>query len=242
MKGDTLKEIIKENDQIVFFGGAGVSTESGIPDFRSEAGLYAAMTEYGRPAEELICRPFFERNPEVFFDYYKKNLLYPDARPNAAHYGLAQLEREGKVKAVITQNIDGLHQMAGSRNVIELHGSTLRNYCVDCKRNYKVDYVANADGIPRCETCGGIVRPDVVLYQESLDNDVIEQAVSAIKNAAVLIVGGTSLVVYPAAGMVQYFNGNHLVLINKSETQYDKNADLVIHEAIGSVFEKLHIF
>lgn len=242
MRNKEFVKIVEESSHIVFFGGAGVSTESGIPDFRSEAGIYKAWTEYGRPSEEIICRPFFDRKPEIFFDYYKENLLYPEAKPNEAHLTLARLERQGKVEAIITQNIDGLHQAAGSKNVIELHGSVLRNYCMDCGKAYGVDHVLKADGIPRCEACGGIVKPDIVLYQEEVGGDALDQAVAAIEKAETLIVGGTSLVVYPAAGLVEHFHGKHLVLINKSQTQYDDQADLVVHDAIGQVFAGLYEF
>jgi len=248
-KINELKRIIESSDNIVFFGGAGVSTESGIPDFRSESGLYQALNDYGRPAEELICRPFFDRKPEIFFDYYKKNLIYPEAKPNEAHYALARLERQGKVKAIVTQNIDGLHQQAGSKNVLELHGSVLRNNCMQCGTVYDLHYILDprncldGDGhetmIPMCSKCGGIVKPDVVLYQESLNEQTLSNAVAAIENADTLIVGGTSLVVYPAAGLINYFKGKHLILINKSTTQYDGRADLVINDAIGSIFAAL---
>lgn len=242
MRNKEFVQIVEESENIVFFGGAGVSTESGIPDFRSEEGIYKAWTEYGRPSEEIICRPFFDRKPEIFFDYYKKNLLYPQAKPNEAHYALARLERQGKVKTIITQNIDGLHQAAGSKNVIELHGSVLRNYCMDCGKAYGVEHVLNTDGIPLCEVCGGIVKPDIVLYQEEVAGDALERATGAIEKAETLIVGGTSLVVYPAAGLVEHFRGKHLVLINKSQTQYDDKADLVINDSIGRVFAGLYEF
>ncbi|MCQ4638107.1 NAD-dependent protein deacylase [Anaerovorax odorimutans] len=239
MRNQEFIKIVEESDNIVFFGGAGVSTESGIPDFRSEEGIYKAWTEYGRPSEEIICRPFFDRKPEVFFEYYRKNLLYPEAKPNEAHRALARLERQGKVKAIITQNIDGLHQAAGSKNVIELHGSVLRNYCMKCHRSHSMEYVLEADGVPLCQSCGGIVKPDIVLYQEEVKRDVLDKAISAIKQAETLIVGGTSLVVYPAAGLVEHFQGKHLILINKSQTQYDEKADLVINQPIGEIFAGL---
>lgn len=242
MRNKEFVKIVEESENIVFFGGAGVSTESGIPDFRSEEGIYKAWTEYGRPSEEIICRPFFDRKPEIFFDYYRKNLLYPEAKPNEAHYALARLERQGKVKTIVTQNIDGLHQMAGSKNVIELHGSVLRNYCMKCGASHTMEYVRQAMGVPLCENCGGIVKPDIVLYQEEVKSDVLDRAIKAIKEAETLIVGGTSLVVYPAAGLVEHFQGKKLILINKSQTQYDERADLVIHDSIGEVFAELEEF
>ena len=238
---ERLKKIIDESDNIVFFGGAGVSTESNIPDFRSEKGLYKAKTEYGMSPEEMISHSFFMNHTETFFDYYKKNLIYPDAKPNKAHRALAKLEAQGKLKAVVTQNIDGLHQMAGNKKVYELHGSVLRNYCMKCHQFYDLDYIMDEyhckGNVPICPVCGGIIKPDVVLYEEMLDEDCINKAVSAISKADTLIIGGTSLVVYPAAGFVRYFRGNHLVLINKQETPYDSHADLVIHDSIGKVLD-----
>lgn len=242
MRNKEFVKIVEKSENIVFFGGAGVSTESGIPDFRSEKGIYKAWTEYGRPSEEIICRPFFDRKPEIFFDYYRKNLLYPEAKPNEAHYALARLERQGKVRAIVTQNIDGLHQVAGSKNVIELHGSVLRNYCMKCGASHTMEYVRQAMGVPLCENCGGIVKPDIVLYQEEVKSDVLDRAIKAIKEVETLIVGGTSLVVYPAAGLVEHFQGKNLILINKSQTQYDERADLVIHDSIGEVFAGLEEF
>ncbi|HIU25941.1 MAG TPA: NAD-dependent protein deacylase [Candidatus Copromorpha excrementigallinarum] len=234
-----VREIVDRSKKLVFFGGAGVSTESDIPDFRSETGLYKAMNDYGYPPEYIISKPFFERHTEVFFDYYKKNLVYPDARPNKAHKALAALEKEGKLAGIITQNIDGLHQKAGSKRVVELHGSILRNRCTGCGMRYGLDYIMNekncVKGVPRCENCGGTLKPEVVLYEEALDEKVLRQAVDLIKEADALIVGGTSLVVYPAAGLIDYFRGNDLVLINKSETPYDSRATLVINDAIGRV-------
>ncbi|MDD5987176.1 MAG: NAD-dependent protein deacylase [Eubacteriales bacterium] len=236
---EDLTNILQKAERLVFFGGAGVSTESHIPDFRSETGLYHAKQTYGRSPEEIISHSFFLQDTETFFDYYKNNMIYPDAEPNAAHYALARLEEMGKLQAIVTQNIDGLHQKAGSKKVFELHGSVLRNYCMDCGASYGLDYVmdeANCKGhVPHCAKCGGIVKPDVVLYEESLDTAMIDGAVEAIRRADVLIVGGTSLVVYPAAGLIRYFRGDHLVLINKGSTPYDKEADLVIHDAIGKV-------
>ena len=229
-----LKEIISKSDNIVFFGGAGVSTESGIPDFRSVDGLYSKKYKY--PPEMMVSHSFFRSNTEEFFDFYINKMIFLNAKPNSAHKMLAELEKEGKVKAVITQNIDGLHQAAGSKNVLELHGSVHRNYCMKCRKFYDVNFIVNSKGIPKCQ-CGGIVKPDVVLYEESLNTDVIEKAVNFIERADVLIVGGTSLVVYPAAGLINYFKGRKLVLINKSSTPMDRRADLVINDSIGKVFE-----
>lgn len=229
-----LKEIIDESNKIVFFGGAGVSTESGIPDFRSEKGLYKAKSEYGYSPEYMISRSFFDMNPETFFDYYKKNLIYLDAEPNKAHLALAKLEEQGKMLGVVTQNIDGLHQKAGSKRVYELHGSVLRNYCMRCNEFYTAEDIMEMEGVPKCE-CGGTIKPDVVLYEEMLDDTVVSGAIHAIEKADTLIVGGTSLVVYPAAGMLRYFRGKHLVVINKGATQADHQADLVINESIGEV-------
>ena len=234
-----LKKLIDESDSIVFFGGAGVSTESNIPDFRSENGIYNAVNQYGYPPETMLSHSFFISHPDIFFDYLRKNLIYPDAKPNNAHIGLAKLEEMGKLKAVITQNIDNLHQMAGSKNVYELHGTLYKNYCTKCGKNFDVDYVMNSSGIPRCDKCGGIVRPDVVLYEEGLDGTTIYKSVDAIEKAGVLIVGGTSLNVYPAAGLIDYYRGNKLVLINKSDTSYDRRANLIIRENIGEVFKEV---
>jgi len=251
MKNDTtqLKSLIDGARRIVFFGGAGVSTESGIPDFRSEKGLYKAKQEYGRSPEEMISHSFFMREPDVFFKYYKENLIYPDALPNAAHLGLAAIERAGKDIKIVTQNIDGLHQAAGSGTVYELHGSVLKNYCLDCGMAYGLDYIldplncakegSDTTYVPWCGACGGIVRPDVVLYEEGLDSDTVEAATDAIAKADLLIVGGTSLVVYPAAGFLNYFHGQAIALINMSETNVDKRADLVIRRPIGEVFSEL---
>lgn len=239
---ERLKALLDESRSVVFFGGAGVSTESGIPDFRSESGLYHAKAAYGYAPEEMLSHSFFMQRQKIFFDYYRKNLIHPEAEPNAAHLALARLEAAGKVKAVVTQNIDGLHQKAGSRTVFELHGSVLRNYCMKCRCFHTLAEVLDQstwdeDGVPRCKRCGGVVKPDVVLYEEALDETCLEGAVRAIAAADMLIIGGTSLAVYPAAGLIRYFNGRHLVLINKSETPYDDQADLVIHEAIGRVME-----
>ena len=238
-KWKLLKKWIEESDNIVFFGGAGVSTESGIPDFRSEGGIFQAINEYGVRPEVILSHTNFVQNPEVFFKYYKKTLLYPDAKPNDCHKALAKLEEMGKLKAVITQNIDDLHQKAGSKNVLELHGTLYKNYCLKCGKKFDLDYVTADDGITRCDACGGIVRPDVVLYEEGLDGDTMYQSVDYISKADLLIVGGTSLNVYPAAGLLNYYRGNKLVLVNKSTTPYDNKAALVIAENIGEVFKKV---
>jgi NAD-dependent deacetylase len=235
MYKEKLKSIIENSNNIVFFGGAGVSTESGIPDFRSSEGIYSKRIDQKISPEEIISHSFFKRNTEEFFKFYKENMIYTDAKPNTAHIVLAELEREGKLKAIVTQNIDGLHQMAGSKNVLELHGSIHRNYCENCGKKYSLDYIINSDGVPRCTECNGIVRPDVVLYEESLDMEVLERAVDFIQKADVLIVGGTSLVVYPAAGLIRYYGGDKLILINKSETPYDNRALLTFNDSIGKV-------
>jgi len=236
MNTEKLKELVNSSDNIVFFGGAGVSTESGIPDFRSAGGLYNERTKSNYSPEEILSHSFFMYNTKEFYDFYRSKMIYRDAKPNAAHIALARLEEMGKLKAVITQNIDGLHQLAGSKNVLELHGSVHRNYCMRCHKFYELDYIINSEDIPRC-SCGGIVKPDVVLYEESLDMELMDKAVSYIANADVLIIGGTSLIVYPAAGLVSYYRGNKLVLINKSSTQYDDRAYLLINDSIG---ETLH--
>ncbi|MCI8718051.1 MAG: NAD-dependent protein deacylase [Lachnospiraceae bacterium] len=233
---ETLKQWIEDSKRIVFFGGAGVSTESGIPDFRSVDGLY--NQKYAYPPETIISHSFYKRNPEEFYRFYKDRMIYQDAEPNAAHKALAKLEEEGKLYSVITQNIDGLHQMAGSKKVLELHGSIHRNYCEKCGKFYSLDYVVQSKGVPKCE-CGGTVKPDVVLYEEGLDTDTINQAVYELKHADMLIVGGTSLVVYPAAGMIDYYKGNKMVLINLAPTSRDNMADLVIKGKIGEVFEEI---
>lgn len=232
----TLQEIVDESKRIVFFGGAGVSTESGIPDFRSADGLYSQKYDY--PPEQIVSHTFFIRRPEEFFRFYRDRMIFPDAKPNAAHLKLAELERAGRLSAVITQNIDGLHQAAGSRKVIELHGSIHRNYCMKCGKFYPLSAVTETEGIPLCE-CGGKIKPDVVLYEESLKTEDIENAVYEISNADTLIIGGTSLAVYPAAGLVRYFNGKHTVVINKSSL--DANADLVINDNIGKTLEQLTV-
>lgn len=232
---DQLVQILKESNNIVFFGGAGCSCESGIPDFRSSDGMWNEKLKINFTPEQLVSHTFFMQYPDEFFKFYKDKLIYPNASPNAAHVALAQLENMGKLKAVVTQNIDGLHQAAGSRTVYELHGSVLRNYCMKCHAFYDENYILGSKGIPKCSKCGGRVKPDVVLYEEGLDNDVITGAVKAISKADTLIIGGTSLVVYPAAGLIDYFRGKNLVLINKSVTSADNRADLVIHDAIGKV-------
>lgn len=233
---EQLKQWIAQSSNIVFFGGAGVSTESGIPDFRSVDGLY--NQEYDYPPETIISHSFYKRNPKEFYRFYKNKMLFPDAKPNAAHLALAKWEQQGKLKAVITQNIDGLHQAAGSKEVLELHGSVHRNYCTRCGKFYSLADVMEADGVPHCE-CGGMVKPDVVLYEEGLDQQTLSKAVSYISNAEVLIIGGTSLTVYPAAGLIDYYSGNKLVLINKSVTPMDTRADLVISGKIGEIFSQL---
>lgn len=235
-KIEKLKQIIKESNNIVFFGGAGVSTESGIPDFRSVDGLYNQKYKY--PPEVMVSHSFYRSHPEDFFDFYKNKMIALEARPNAAHYKLAQLEKEGRVKAIITQNIDGLHYAAGSKEVMELHGSVHRNYCEKCHKFYPVEYVVSAQGVPKCG-CGGTVKPDVVLYEEGLDNETMRKAVSYIRNAEVLIIGGTSLAVYPAAGFIDYFSGKYLIVINMDKTNKEVHADLVINEKIGEVFESV---
>ena len=232
---EKLTQILKDSNNIVFFGGAGVSTESNIPDFRSSNGLWNEKLKINFTPEQLVSHTFFMRYPDEFFKFYKDKLIYPDAKPNAAHIALAKLEMMGKLKAVVTQNIDGLHQAAGSKNVYELHGSVLRNYCMNCHAFYDEKFILGSKGVPTCPKCGGKVKPDVVLYEEGLDNDTITGAVRAISQADTLIIGGTSLVVYPAAGLINYFKGKNLVLINKSSTSADNKADLVIHEAIGKV-------
>ena len=233
-----LQSIVDESDNIVFFGGAGVSTESGIPDFRSVDGLYNQKYKY--PPETIISHSFYRRNPEEFYRFYKDKMLFPEAKPNKAHMKLAELEAAGKLKAVITQNIDGLHQMAGSRRVIELHGSVLRNYCERCQKFYDLRYVIDAPRVPKC-SCGGTIKPDVVLYEEGLNNQDIEDAIHYMSEADTLIIGGTSLVVYPAAGLIRYFRGRHLVVINMSPTQSDREADLLITDKIGSVLDQIHV-
>lgn len=234
---ETLRAWLKESRRAVFFGGAGVSTESGIPDFRSVDGLYQQSYDY--PPETIISHSFFLQAPEEFYRFYKEKMLYLDACPNAAHRKLAQLEAEGHLEAVVTQNIDGLHQAAGSRTVYELHGSVHRNYCMKCHKFFDAGYVKGAEGVPRCDVCGGMVKPDVVLYEEPLDGETIERAVNAISHADMLIVGGTSLAVYPAAGLINYYQGDRLVLINKTPTPYDSRADLILTGKIGELMEQV---
>jgi len=236
-KVEQLKQIVADSNNIVFFGGAGVSTESGIPDFRSVDGLYNQKYKY--PPEVMVSHSFFRQHTEEFFEFYKNKMIALDAKPNAAHKKLAQLEQDGKVKAVITQNIDGLHYAAGSKEVLELHGSVHRNYCEQCGKFYPVEYIVESKGVPRCEACGAIVKPDVVLYEEGLDYETMQKAVQYIRDAEVLIIGGTSLAVYPAAGFIDYFRGRHLVVINMDRTAKDVHAELLIQERIGEVFERL---
>lgn len=233
---EKLKQWITESERIVFFGGAGVSTESGIPDFRSVDGLYNQKFDY--PPEQIISHTFFKRRPEYFYRFYREKMMPLGFEPNITHQVLARWEEEGKLLGVVTQNIDGLHQKAGSKKVYELHGSVLRNYCMKCGKFHSAEFVKNFDGVPRCD-CGGTVKPDVVLYEEGLDQNTIEKAVMAIYHADLLIVGGTSLTVYPAAGFLNYYRGNRLVLINREETPYDRQADLVFHESLGKIFEQL---
>lgn len=235
-KIEILKKWIDESNRIVFFGGAGVSTESGIPDFRSVDGLYSEVFDY--PPETIISHTFFERKPDYFFRFYREKMLPLGFEPNITHRVLAKWEEQGKLAAVVTQNIDGLHQKAGSKKVYELHGSVLRNYCQHCGKFHSAEFVKNSDGVPKC-ACGGTVKPDVVLYEESLDQDTIEKSVMAIHRADLLIVAGTSLTVYPAAGLINYYRGNRLVLINRDATPYDSQADLVFHESLGDIFSSL---
>lgn len=235
-KLEILKHWICESKNIVFFGGAGVSTESGIPDFRSVDGLYNQKFDY--PPETIISHSFYQRKPEYFFRFYREKMLPLGFEPNVTHKVLAKWEEEGRLAAVVTQNIDGLHQKAGSKRVFELHGSVLRNYCTRCHKFYPAEFIRDSGGVPKCD-CGGTVKPDVVLYEESLDQDTIEKAVSAIYDADLLIVAGTSLTVYPAAGLIRYYQGNRLVLINRDATAYDDQADLVFHESLGNIFSQL---
>lgn len=234
---EKLREIVNGSSNIVFFGGAGVSTESGIPDFRSVDGLYHQTYDY--PPETILSHTFYRQKPEEFFRFYRNKMLCLDAKPNAAHLKLAQWEKEGKLKAVITQNIDGLHQAAGSREVLELHGSVLRNYCEECGKSFDAEYMLHSEGVPKCDACGGPIKPDVVLYEEGLNDETLRSAISYIRNADVLIIGGTSLVVYPAAGLIDYYRGNKLVLVNKTPTGRDNMADLVVQGSIGEIFAAL---
>ncbi len=233
-----LQSMIDESSRIVFFGGAGVSTESGIPDFRSADGLYSQKYRY--PPEQIISHSFFMRDPEEFYRFYRDRMIYPEAKPNAAHLKLAELERAGKLTAVITQNIDGLHSAAGSRNVIELHGSVHRNHCMKCGKPFGLEYILSVPGVPRCD-CGGIVKPDVVLYEEPLDEDCINRAINAISEADMLIIGGTSLAVQPAAGLIRFFNGRRLAVINKTPTSADDEADIVINASIGEALDGITV-
>lgn len=233
-----LQDIINESKKIVFFGGAGVSTESGIPDFRSVDGLYNQKYDY--PPEEILSHTFFAEHTEYFYRFYRDKMLYLDAKPNSAHIKLAQLEKAGKLLAVVTQNIDGLHQKAGSKNVYELHGSVHRNYCTKCHKSYSADFIKNSEDVPICD-CGGIIKPDVVLYEEGLDDKTVEGAVNVIASADCLIIAGTSLNVYPAAGFIRYFNGKYIVLINRTKTSADDSADLVIHNNVGEVLSKITV-
>lgn len=235
---EQLQAMIDESSRIVFFGGAGVSTESGIPDFRSADGIYHQAYRYS--PEEVVSHSFFVKHPEAFYEFYKEKMMILDARPNPAHLKLAELERAGKLSAVVTQNIDGLHQAAGSKHVMELHGSVHRNYCMKCHKFYDASYMLHSAGVPKCE-CGGVIKPDVVLYEEGLDNEVVSDAIRTIAEAEVMIVGGTSLAVYPAAGLLDYFRGRALVLINKGATPQDRNADLLIQKPIGQIFSQIKV-
>ena len=233
---EKLRKLIKESNNIVFFGGAGVSTESGIPDFRSKDGLYNQKYKY--PPEEILSHTFFVNKTEEFYEFYREKLNSLKYEPNITHLKLTELERQGKLKAIITQNIDGLHQKADSKNVLELHGSVLRNYCMKCNKFYDAEFIFSSKGIPRCE-CGGVIKPDVVLYEESLNDNILRDSITAIQKAELMIVAGTSLTVYPASGLINYFRGQNLVLINRDSTQYDNRANLVINESLGKIFEKL---
>lgn len=237
---EKLKELIKNSSNIVFFGGAGVSTESNIPDFRSEEGLYKTKSNFSYPPEVMLSYSFFREHTEDFFDFYREKMIYKNAKPNLAHKALVELEKVGKLKTIITQNIDGLHQLAGSKNVIELHGGVGRNYCMDCNKFFDLSYVLNSEEtVPKCDVCGGIVKPDVVLYEESLNMENINNAIKYVEDSDVLIIGGTSLVVYPAANLIHYYKRNKLVLINKSSTSYDGKAQIVINDSIGSVLGQI---
>lgn len=235
---EQLQNVIDNSKRIVFFGGAGVSTESGIPDFRSVDGLYNQKYDY--PPEQILSHTFFMHNTEEFYRFYRDKMLCLDKKPNKAHLKLAELERAGKLTAVVTQNIDGLHQAAGSKKVYELHGSVLRNYCMKCGKFYPAEYIKNSTGTPKCE-CGGVIKPDVVLYEEGLDDSTVSGALSAIQSADTLIIAGTSLTVYPAAGFISYFKGNNIVLINRDETPFDSKADLVFHEKVGELLDKINV-
>lgn len=236
---ETLQKWIDESSRIVFFGGAGVSTESGVPDFRSVDGLYNQKYDY--PPEEILSHTFYRRKPEEFYRFYRDKMIYTDALPNKAHLKLAELEEKGKLTAIVTQNIDGLHQAAGSKKVYELHGSVLRNYCENCGKFFDINYIIESDGVPKCDKCNGPIKPDVVLYEEGLDSNTMNGALNAISNADMLIIGGTSLNVYPAAGLIDYYRGNRLVLINMSKTPMDYKADLVIYDKIGKVLSQIEV-
>ena len=236
---ETLQKWVDESNRIVFFGGAGVSTESGVPDFRSVDGLYNQKYDY--PPEEILSHTFYRRKPEEFYRFYRDKMIYTDALPNKAHLKLAELEEKGKLTAVVTQNIDGLHQAAGSKKVYELHGSVLRNYCENCGKFFDINYIIESDGVPKCDKCNGPIKPDVVLYEEGLDSNTMNGALNAISNADMLIIGGTSLNVYPAAGLIDYYRGNRLVLINMSKTPMDYKADLVIYDKIGKVLSQIEV-
>lgn len=236
---ETLQKWIDESSRIVFFGGAGVSTESGVPDFRSVDGLYNQKYDY--PPEEILSHTFYRRKPDEFYRFYRDKMLYTDVKPNKAHLKLAELEAAGKLEAIVTQNIDGLHQAAGSKKVYELHGSVLRNYCEECGKFFDMQYIIDCDGVPKCDKCGGPVKPDVVLYEEGLDTNTMNGALKSISEADMLIIGGTSLAVYPAAGLIDYYRGNKLVLINMSKTPMDARADLVIYEKIGQVLSQIEV-
>lgn len=235
---ERFREILRDSNNIVFFGGAGVSTNSNIPDFRSDDGIYNKEYDINYAPEYLLSHTFFEKNPDEFSRYYKEKLIHLDAKPNYAHIALAELEKMGKLKAVITQNIDNLHQLAGSKNVLEIHGTLSRHYCTECGKEFSIEYVMRNIGLSKCSLCGGVVRPDVVLYEEALNPDVLNAAVEYVKNADTMIVAGSSLVVYPAAGLVRYFNGKNLIIINKDSTKYDRYAELVFHDDICEVFEE----
>lgn len=238
MNSELLEEVIKSSNNIVFFGGAGMSTESGIPDFRSANGLYRTSDGYEYPPETMLSHSFYISHTSDFYKFYKEKMIFKDAKPNAGHKALASLEQAGKLKAVITQNIDGLHQLAGSKNVYELHGSVHRNHCTKCHAFYNLQQIIASEGIPLCPACKGVIKPDVVLYEESLDEAVLTNSIKAIEKSDILIVGGTSLVVYPAAGLIHYFRGKKLILINKASTAYDSKADIVVHDSVGAVLSK----
>jgi NAD-dependent deacetylase len=241
LKLNEFKEIVEKSKYIVFLGGAGTSTESDIPDFRSAKGLYSKKSNYNVPPEEILSIRFFNNQTDDFYKYYRENLIHPDARPNLAHKALYELERRGSLKAIITQNIDGLHQMAGSTNVIEIHGSLHKNYCQKCGKKFNVDFILNNNGVPLCDECGGKVRPDVVMYGESLDQILLEESIDCVSKADLLIIGGTSLKVYPAAGLIRYYNGQNLVIINKTKTKYDSSATIVFKESIGKILNEVVI-